>query len=410
MTHQIELLLGGKVYAALKAEFAAKYFADVYIMRGTAFTADAHADLHRFGNFARIISTGIRANHTNGVPAFDPQEIVIDTPTAVSLFHITSELLTKDLADMRLVSAQIANNVDLDANGDFEDDESVEDPHNVEDLVDAICVQGSFLQIQRIIHRFEPDDTSETAKDQENALFDIAVEGNVQGILEAIKEFGYKFDLSGTIANKIDLNVDEDDDDGEDLADEEEDIFATPNDADYEAFKADLAKLPIDQLRAFAGLLGLAPRDADAPTLVDALANPSISDDVYEVLNFGGFHCPFMELLVNLEANREIYPELLMLPLHELEALCEVLEIPHEDMHSEEMVDAIVRKTRYQISFACLEANVMLGEEEDPTETATVEDYIPQIERIEQLSLVQAALSNALVGQIDNLVIRYSVN
>ncbi|MNQ24111.1 hypothetical protein D3C85_372930 [compost metagenome] len=387
ITTNLNLILGGIQIAQIPGTSAVEVMNLIYDHRQLAFTEQAYQHLSGL----RPLSQALNMHMTPGAPRMKaPGETtgMLFTPNiALSAFHIVSEMINLLQAELRLVAPALATGDSLLSHDEKQvvvEDEPEGDGLSLEQvtLLEEIEAQLSEEQQYQLHEHFsDPEDEEE----DDLAMHLVECYG-WQAVLDQIKAFGFEFVTE----------LDEEDEEEEDFEDGEEEEFGggQPVLPDYAVtvMRQDLIALGEPVAVELARSMGH-PLDRTYEQLIDGLmADPvDLSDECAHL----GYKLPnFAAVAGALEEDDEREDRLGLLDLHDLEMLCDALRIDHDELSSDEMIEALCNKSPTEFVAALRMINLELPDmDEDDQDHEGIDAHRERFQQIAGLTMMQSALA-----------------
>lgn len=462
ITPLLNLIVGGVQVGQLAGAVAVEVFNKVYEDRHLSHTHDAFTKLFELRALAQAINVAITPGARRLQAAGAKTELSFNPSEALSLFHIVGENISLRLTELRFVTGHIAAHASPEEDDDGPADtdheflaeamadqiESVnlqvllsklgeiaegtdeydiclallnihgeekvlaalaelgiqfDHPDSDEDdeedflddeltpaalLVDEIQDQLNDDQIQELVEFFLPDEEDD---DEEEVLLGTMIEKfGVEGVVTQIHTMGIEFHTGS-------MDPDEDEDE-----DEEEGGGAPISEYVLSLLRNDLTGLNAHDLKVVAtsvldNVLNHYPEDADK---IDAMVLSPMT--TLQAAESHHIKLPnFAAAIAAMEDDEDREERLHMLDIQDLEILCDVLGIDHQDQDHEDMISLLCCRPQSEFDSALEIANITLPEIDYSDDEPTIEDHRETFGQIAGLTLFQSAIAYSIASEQD---------
>lgn len=450
----LNMLIGGIQVAQLPGAAAVSVFNLIYENRELAHTHDAFAKISQLRPLAQAINIRLTPNAPRLAAAGANTELAFSPFEALSLFHIIGENITLRQAELRFVTGQIASHEAT------EEADNLEDDHEL--LAEAMADQIESVNLQVLLGKL--GEIAEQTDDFDICLALLNIHG-AEAVLAALKDLGIRFNhpvseeedeedefmdeeltpealLLDAIQDQLNddqiqqlvefFMVDEEDDDEEEVIlqamiekfgvqgvldqilvmvpsfdvdpedDEEEGGGAPLSEYVLNLLRNELEALPSGSLTIIAADV-LDAVDGHYPTAVDKIDALMMSPmTTLQAANSQGIKLPnFSAAIAAMEDDEDREERLHMLDLQDLEILCDVLGIDHQDQDHDDMISLLCCRPQSEFDSALEIANITLPEIDYSDDEPTIADHRETFNQLAGLTLLQSAVAYAIASEQD---------
>lgn len=385
----LNLILGGIQIAQIPGPLSVEVMNMIYDHRQLAFTEQAYQHLSGL----RPLSQALNMHMTPGAPRMkapgETTAMLLTPNIALSAFHIVSELMNLLQAELRLVAPALATGTSL--NDPSEQDEDEPEGFSAEEVIlnDEIHEQLSANQMRQLYEHFAVPDADD---EEDDGLLDMIEHHGWQNVLDQIKAFGFEFT---TELDEEDF-LEEDDEVGDFDEVEGDEAEATLPEYVVTVLRQDLLALGEPVAIELARAMGH-QTDRTYDQLIEGLmADPLDLSD--ECAHFGYKLPNFAAVAGALEEDDEREDRLGLLDLPDLEALCNALRIDHDELSSDEMIEALSGKSPAEFVEALRMTNIELPDmdEDGDEDHEDIDAHRERFEQIAGLTMMQSALASCI--------------
>lgn len=454
----LNLIVGGVQIGQLAGSVAVEVFNTVYEDRNLSHTHEAFTKLFELRSLAQAINVAITPGARRLQAPGAKTELVFEQSESLSLFHILGENVSLRLAELRFVTGRIASGLVVDEDDDGqEDDDHAYLAEAMADQIESVNIQVLLSKLGEIaeetddfdiclgllnIHGEEkvlaalkdlgiqfnhPDSNEEDEEDdldeltpamimvediqeqlddeqirdliiffmegeeddEEDIMLTAMVEKfGVEGVLAKIEELGFDFETSATDEMEAD--------------DEEEGGGAPLSEYVLNLLRSELEALPSGSLTLIAADV-LDAVDGHYPTAADKIDALMMSPmTTFQAASSQGIKLPnFAAAIAAMEDDEDREERLHMLDLQDLEILCDVLGIDHQDQDHDDMISLLCCRPQSEFDSALEIANIILPELDYSDDEPTIEDHRETFNQVAGLTLFQSAVAYAIASEQD---------
>lgn len=382
ITTNLNMLLGGVQIAQIPGQQAVEVLNLIYDHRQLAYTEQAFQHLSGMRPLAQALNMHLTPNAPRMKAPGEQTAILLTPNIALSAFHIVSEHLNLLQAELRFVSATLATGGSLLSHDEKPDEEEDEDEGEGFTLDQVVAMEIREQLTDDQIHQLEGHFSGEDdeLEDFTDVTLLIKTHG-IDAVVAQIKAFGFEF--TGDL-----LDGEEDFEEEDEF---EDDVLPVLPEYVLTVMRQDLIALgesaAIDLARSMGHKI-----DRTYEQLIEGLmADPiDLSDECASL----GYRLPnFAAVAGALDEDDDRDDRLTLLELHDLEMLCEALRIDHDELSSEEMIDALCERPATEFMAALHMANVTLPDIDEDEDLEDIDAHRETFALIASLTMLQSALA-----------------